>query len=183
MTPDNPAAKKCELLARLAAVRPMPDDATVTQEQLDERFTTEELVDLYFKGDRDFVGPLLDSVGYGDGFGGYSGISHFLYGVQDREFVLAEIAKRLQDGAPGPKMWALYCLAELHKSGQGEFSGEHDLIAGCLRGPDLVRREAAHCLGALDDPKSRVILGTLRDDPSDEVRDQAANWLDSAPPQ
>ncbi len=179
MTPDELAAEKSEMLGRLAALSPMPDDATVTQEQLDARYDITETIPLYFKGDRDFVGPLLDSVGYGDGFGGYSGISHFLYGVKDRDFVLAEIGKRLRNGTPASKMWSLYCLAELHKSGQDAFPGEHDLVRGCLtdKEHDLVRREAAHCLGALGDKRALELLETLLNDPCDEVKDCAAHWL------
>ncbi len=179
MTDAERQTLKIKLIKRLTIISPMPDDANVTQEQLDERFDITGTIHIYFLDDPDFVGPLLDSFGCGDGFGGYSSDSHYFYGLKERDFVLSEIGKRLQNGTPGSKMWSLYLLAELHKSGQEAIENEHELLRKCLKDKDhdLIRREAAHCLGALGDKFATEILKTATDDPCEEVKANAISWL------
>ena len=168
---------KQQLIEGLASLTPMPDDEEVTQEQLNEYAELCWSIARTMNKDPDFVSPLLDSFGYGDVNDAYASNSHYFFGLEDREFVLSEFAKRLQSGTDGSKMWSLYCLAEFHKAGQPEIENELELIQGCLIGPELVRDEAAHCLGALCVERADQILESLVNDSSERVRDRAAHWL------
>jgi HEAT repeat protein len=78
-------------------------------------------------------------------------------------------------------MWSLYILAEMHKSGQPEYEGELNAVEGCLRDRDLVRREAAGCLGAVGGRRAIAILKSMLDDPCDEVKSSVKNWLQDYP--
>lgn len=177
MTDEDMIVEKAKLMKRLEDISPMPDDATVTQKQLDQYHDIVEIIDLDFKRDVDFVAPILDSFGYGDGYGIYAPRSHYFCGLPDRDRVLSEITIRLRTGSDGSKMWSLYVLAEMHRAGQNAFPGEHDLIRSCLTDRDLVRGEVADCLGALGDRRSTDMLKLLLTDPCEQVKARAAYCL------
>src|SRR3954454_1656544 len=62
--------RKRDILAGLGRLGSLPDDATITQAQLDEFSDILAWIELA-PPDLDYIRPLLNTFGYGDGFGVY----------------------------------------------------------------------------------------------------------------
>src|SRR4051812_42031310 len=103
--------KKRDLLARLAALGPLPADDALTQEQLDEFSDVIARIELA-PPDPDHVRPLLGAFGYGDGFGLYiHGANAVL--KQDRSAVVGAALDTLETGREGPRQWAMETLRRM----------------------------------------------------------------------
>lgn len=112
--------KKRHLLARLARLGPLPDDAAVTQAQLDEFLDIVGLIDSgSTPPDPDYIRPLLDAFGYGDGYAGYT---HGAWALlkQDRAAVVEAALDTLETGGDGPRQWAMETLRRLRERDRGD---------------------------------------------------------------
>lgn len=171
-------AVKRELLGRLARLGPLPDDASVSQAHLDE---FGDVVDRMGTAppDRDYVRPLLDAFGYGDGFGLYTHGAHALL-RQDRDAVVGAALDTLEAGRDGPRQWAMEALRRLREGDRGNpppSAREVGLVEAALRGPALVADAAVLWAYWVGGPIGRRVLELGSRVATGEARERAADLL------
>lgn len=136
--------RKRELLARLARLGPLPDDATVTQAQLDEFLDIVDRIDSTTP-DPDYIRPLLNTFGSGDGYAGYT---HGAWALikQDRAAVVEAALDTLETGGDGPRQWAMETLRRLQEGGRGHPPSPRELrsVEAALTGPPLLADAAVY---------------------------------------
>src|SRR3954462_6148272 len=140
---DEP--KKRDLLARLAALGPLPADDALTQEQLDEFSDVIDAIDRA-PPDPDYVRPLLGAFGYGDGFALYVHGANALL-KQDRAAVVEAALDALETGRDGPRQWAMETLRRMREGDHGNplpSVREVRAVEAALRGPELVAYSAVY---------------------------------------
>jgi hypothetical protein len=153
--------RKQEILARLARLGPLPDDATVTQAQLDEFNEILARIDLA-PPDPDYIRPLLNAFGYGDGFALYVHGANALL-KQDRAAVVEAALDTLEAGRDGPRQWAMEALRRTREGDRGNpppSAREVRLVEAALRGPELVAVAAVYWAYWVEgnDPSGRRLL-------------------------
>jgi HEAT repeat protein len=160
-----------ELLSQLRKISPLPDDSSLSEELLT---TYEKIVNqLAQLRDPSAIQPLLESFGYGTGYGLYWTVVHFLeqFGHEQIDPLLISA---LQKGQPGTQMWAALML------GRSRNKAAIPQLAALLDSPkELVRASAVAALGAIDGMLARPYIERLRNDPSREVRAAAERVLKS----
>ena len=153
--------RKRDILACLARLGPLPDDATVTQEQLQEFGDLLAWIELA-PPDPDYVRPLLNAFGYGDGFGLYVHGANALL-KQDRGAVVAAALDTLEAGRDGPRQWAMETLRRMREGDRGippPSARELRAVEAALRGPELVAYSAVYWAYWVEDndPAGRQLL-------------------------
>ncbi len=151
-----------QLISQLRALSPMPEDELLTEEQVD---TYGRIIDelLQFKDPR-AIRPVLDSFGYGDGYGVYWAAVHFVESFNEAE-VLPHLIAAVQSPNPGSRMWAAALL------GWGRYKDAIPHLLALLKDPkDLVRAHAVVALGSIGDESCRKHIEQLRQDPSSDVQ-------------
>lgn len=138
--------QKRELLARLARLGPLPDDAKVTQSQLDEFFDIVCIIDTdSTPPDADYIRPVLNTFGSGDGYGGYT---HGAWALlkQDRVTVVEAALDTLETGGDGPRQWAMETLRRIREDGRGHPPSPRELrcVEAALTGPPLLAHAAVY---------------------------------------
>lgn len=139
---DDP---KHDILRRLAHLGPLPDDAAVSQAQLDE---FGEIIAAIEQAPPDlaYIRPLLDTFGYGAGFGLYVHGANALL-RQDRAAVVEAALDTLEAGRDGPWQWAMETLRRMREGDRGRpapSAREVRLVEAALRGPELVALSAVY---------------------------------------
>ena len=134
-----------ELIERLARLGPLPDDAAATQEQLDEFGGIIDGI-VAAPPDSDCIRPLLNTFGYGDGFGLYFHGANALL-KQDRDAVVAAALDALESVPEGPRRWAMETLRRMREKDRGDpppSEREVRLAEAALRGPEPVAEAAVY---------------------------------------
>jgi hypothetical protein len=168
---------KDELLARLRSLGPLPADAAVTQDQLDE---FGDVVDRIGAAPPDpaYVRPLLGAFGPGDGFGLYT---HGVWALlrQDRAAVAAAALDALADGPDGSRQWALTTLGRMREAGDHTppTTRELELVEGALLGSSLVAEAAVWYAYWLGGEEGRRLLGVAAREATGEARERAVELL------
>ena len=172
--------RKHDLLARLARLGPLPDDATITQAQLDEFFDIVCTIDTRSTPpDPDYIRPVLNTFGYGDGFAGYT---HGVWALmkQDRDAVVAAALDALETAPDGPRMWALETLRRRREGDHNHFdpsAREVRLVEAALRGPPLVADAAVHWAYWIGGVSGRRLLELAARVATGDARARAAEHL------
>ena len=151
--------KKRDLLARLARLGPLPDDAAVTQAQLDEFFDIVDGIDST-RPDPAYIRPLLNTFGYGDGFAGYS---HGVWALlkQDHAAVVEVAMDTLETGGDGPRLWAMETLRRLREGDRGNpqpSPRELRCVEAALTGPPLLAEAAVYWAYWVDGAEGQRLL-------------------------
>lgn len=164
-----------ELLAQLKQLSPMPDDQSITQEQID---AYAEVIDqLYYalREDNDprAIQPLIDSFGYIDGFGVYQTTLTILGRFSDNQ-LMPHLLESVQHGERGSRAWSALML------GHTEDRAVVPYLLPLLNDPEeYVRGNAAIALGNIGDPSTLQAIEKLKDDPSLEVREATDSALEA----
>ena len=171
-------AVKPELLDRLGRLGPMPDDAAATQGQLDE---FGDIIDRIGTAapDPDYIRPLLNTFGYGDGFGLYGHGANALL-KQDRVAVVEVALHTLETSLGGPQQWAMETLRRMREKDRGNpapSAREVRLAEDALRGPALVAEAAVYWAYWVGGPVGRRVLGLGSRVATGEARALAAELL------
>ena len=169
---------KRELLSRLECLGTLPDDAAVTQAQLDEFGDIIERVRVFAPPDPDFILPLLSAFGSGDGFGLYThGVSALL--TQDHTAVVAAALDTLESAADGPRQWALETLRQMREGGHPALTTPREvrLVEGAMRGPPLIAHAAVYWAYWLGGSEGRRLLELGSRVAEGEARARAAELL------
>lgn len=140
----------------------MPDDDAVSQELLDTYYQIISELEPY--NDPEIIQPIINSFGYGLGYGLYQTARGIL-----EKFSLEQLENALifalNNGERGSRMWAANTL--------GLFRCERAIPYLRLRLNDpeeYVRSEAVSALGRMLDPESRELIEKMKNDSSKEVR-------------
>lgn len=152
--------KKRMLLDRLARLGPLPNDDTITQAQLDEFGEIIDRIGSSVPPDPDYIRPLLDAFGYGDGFALYVHGANALL-RQDRDSVVEAALDTLEAGRDGPRQWAMETLRRMREGDRGNpppSDREVRLVEAALRGPELVAESAVYWAYWVDGPVGRRVL-------------------------
>ena len=162
-----------ELLTQLKAKSPMPDDDSLTKEQIEEYGAiADELEQVLAKNeDPRVIEPLINSFGYGDGYGTYW-TPHRLLLKFDKVQLRPYLLDAVQHGERGVRQWAAYTLGVLEDKEAVPY-----LIALLNDPEDNVRLDAVQALAMIADPTTRPAIERLESDPSEEVRDVARDVL------
>ena len=151
-----------ELLSRLKQLSPLPNGDSLSEQIL---VAYEEIINALDQfRDPQVIQPLIESVGYGTGYGLYWRVVHLLeqFAREQRDLVLISA---LQHPEPGSRMWAAIMV------GRSRNKRAIPYLVALLRAPEeLVRSHAVSALAAIGDPLMREHVEHLRDDPSREVR-------------
>lgn len=171
---------KSDLLDRLARLGPLPDDAAVTQSQLDEFGDIIERIGTA-PPDPDYVRPLLGAFGYGDGFGLYAHGANALL-RQNRDAVVGAALDALESGRDGPRQWAMETLRRMREADRGNpapSAREVRAAEVALRGPELVALSAVYWAYWVEgnDPSGRRLLELAAQVSPGEARARAAELL------
>jgi hypothetical protein len=169
---------KRDLLGRLARLGPLPNDAAVTQEQLDEFFDVILLIDLA-PPDTDYIQLLLATFGYGDDFGGYVHGANALL-RQDRDAVIEAALEALDSGRDGSRQWAMETFRRMQERYHGNpppSAREVRLAEAALRGPSLVAEAAVWWGYWVDGPVGRRVLELGSNEATGEARALAKELL------
>ena len=172
--------QKRELLARLARLGPLPDDAKVTQSQLNEFFDIVCIIDTdSTPPDADYIRPVLNTFGYGDGFGGYT---HGAWALlkQDRAAVVEAALDTLETGGDGPRLWAMETLRRLRQRDGGNpppSPRELRCVEAALTGPPLVAEAAVSWAYWVSGPEGRRTLELASRVATGEASGRAAKLL------
>ena len=156
-----------ELVAELQQLSPMPDDDSVTQEQLDAYKRVIYELDDVLEQDRDprAIQPLIASLGYIDGFGLYQTTIGALAKFDDEQ-VMPHLLEAVQHGERGSRAWAALLL------GHTKDRAVVPYLLPLLNDPEVhVRAHTALALSNIGDPSTRRALEQLQNDPSLDVRD------------
>jgi hypothetical protein len=172
--------RKPDILAGLARLGPLPDDATVTQAQLDEFSDTIAWIELA-PPDSDYIRPLLGTFGYGDGFGLYVHGANSLL-KQERAAVVEAALDTLETGRDGPRQWAMETLRRMREGDRGippPSAREVRLAEAALHGPELVALSAVYWAYwvADNDPAGRRLLELAARGAAGEAKARAAELL------
>ncbi len=136
---------KRDILARLARLGPLPDDAALAQAQLDE--FNEIIADIdYAPPDPDYIRPLLHAFGYGDGYALYVHGANALL-RQNRAALVEAALDTLETGRDGPRQWAMETLRRMREGDRGSpapSDREVRLVEAALCGPELVAESAVY---------------------------------------
>ena len=138
--------EKRELLDRLARLGPLPNDDAIAQAQLDEFGDIIDRIGAFVPPDPDYIRPLLNTFGYGDGFALYVHGANALL-KQEREAVVAAALDTLEAGRDGPRQWAMETLRRMREGDRGNpapSDREVRLVEAALRGPELVAESAVY---------------------------------------
>ena len=172
--------RKRDLLARLARLGPLPDDDAITQGQLSEFFDIVCTVDSdSTPPDPDYIRPILNTFGYGDGFAGYA---HGAWALlkQDRDAVVEAALDTLEAGRAGPRQWAMETLRRMREGDRGNpppSSREVRAAEAALRGPPLTAYSAVYWAYWVDGPVGRRVLELASRVATGEWRARAAELL------
>lgn len=140
------AEAKRGLLDRLARLGPLPNDDAIAQAQLDEFGDIIDRIQSFVPPDPDYIRPLLDTFGYGDGFALYVHGANALL-RQDRDAVVEAALDTLEAGRDGPRQWAMETLRRMREGDRGNpppSAREVRLVEAALRGPELVADSAVY---------------------------------------
>ena len=172
--------RKPDILAGLARLGPLPDDATITQAQLDEFSDIIGWVELA-PPDPDYIRPLLRTFGYG------YGVDLYVHGAnallkQDRAATVAAALDVLESGRDGPRQWAMETLRRLREGDRGNpppLPREVQAVEVALRGPELVAHSAVYWAYWVEDshPAGRRLLELAARVSPGEARVRAAELL------
>lgn len=170
--------RKPDILAGLARLGPLPDDATVTQAQLDG---FGEIIGWigFAPPDPDYVRPLLDTFGYGDGFGLYAHGADALL-KQDRGAVVEAALDALGTGRDGSRQWAMETLRRMREGDKGNpppSAREVGAAEAALRGPGLAADSAVYWAYWVGGPVGRRVLELGSRVATGEARVRAAELL------
>ena len=150
---------KRELLDRLGRLGPMPDDAAATQEQLEEFGDIIDHIGVA-PPEPDYIRPLLNAFGYGDGFGlNVHGATALL--KQDRDAVVEAALDTLETGRDGPSQWAMETLRRMREKDRGNpapSTREVRLVEAAMCGPPLVACSAVYWAYWAGEPAGRRVL-------------------------
>lgn len=139
---DDP---KRDILGRLARLGPLPDDATVTQAQLDEFSDILARIERV-PPDLGYIRPVLNAFGYGRGFELYVHGANALL-RQDRAAVVEAALDTLEAGPDGPRQWAMETLRRMREGDRGNpppSPREIRSVEAAVRGPELVAESAVY---------------------------------------
>jgi hypothetical protein len=153
--------RKRDILTGLARLGALPDDATVTPAQLQEFSDILAWIELA-PPDPVYIRPLLDTFGYGDGFGLYMHGANALL-KQDRAAVVEAALDTLETGRDGPRQWAMETLRRMREGDHGNpppSAREVRAVEAALRGPELVAHSAVYWAYWVkdNDPAGRRLL-------------------------
>jgi hypothetical protein len=167
-----------DLLARLSAISPMPDDGNPEQTvPLLQEY--EELIrqigDVVAQGDEPdpaLMVPLIHSFGYGSGFGLYWATLHLLEGFPADQLRPA-LRTALVTAEHGARMWSAFML--------GPHRDHRDVpaLVTALNDPaEEVRLNALMALAMIGDVSARPAMAELLEDPSARIRKAARKYVD-----
>jgi hypothetical protein len=151
-----------EILSQLKKIAPLPDDESLSEEILGmyEKIINE----LSSFQDSRTIQPLINSFGYGTGYGTYWSVVHLLERF-DHEQLDPLLISALQHAEPGPRMWAALIL------GRSRNRAAIPFLIPLLNAPEeLVRSHAVSALRMMGEPSTREYIERLRNDSSREVR-------------
>jgi hypothetical protein len=169
---------KSNLLARLTDLGPLPEDAALTQEQLDEFGDIISRIDLA-SPDPDYVRPLLGAFGYGDGFGLYAHGANALL-KQERGAVVDAALDAIEGGRDGTRQWAMEVLRRMRESDRGNpppSAREVQVAEAALRGPPLLAVAAVYWAYWVESSDGRRVLELASHVAAGEARQLAAELL------
>jgi HEAT repeat protein len=150
-----------ELIKRLQALSPMPNDRELTEKQLGEYHQI--VYELAQLEDIRCIRPLIESFGYGNGNGVYWEVVHLLerFAIEETDPLLLDA---LQSENPGTRQWSALML------GRSENQLAIPRLLQLLDDhKELVRAEAVVALGRFHKDEIKGQLLKLMDDPSKEV--------------
>jgi HEAT repeat protein len=166
-------AKVDDLITALRAISPMPDDDDIdalTEEILIKyESIVKELGELQ---DPKAIVPLINSFGYGEGFGLYRSTLYYLEKF-DLGLLYPQLIDAVRTGEKGPRMWTTFMLGRIRNP-----EAVDDLIALLQDDYELVRANAAMALGMIRDKKAKPHLEACKNDVSEEVKLTALEALD-----
>jgi hypothetical protein len=171
---------KRDILTRLTHLGPLPTDTAVSQAQLDEFSDIIAQIELA-PPDPDYIRPLLDTFGYGDGFGLYIHGANALL-RQERAAVVEATLDTLEAGRDGPRQWAMETLRRMREGDHGRpapSAREVRLVEAALRGPELVALSAVYWAYWVEgnDPSGRRLLELGSRVATGEAKARAAELL------
>lgn len=172
--------KKRHLLALLARLGPLPGDAAVTQAQLDEFFDIVGSIDSdSTPPDPDYIRPLLNAFGHGDGYGGYT---HGAWALlkQDRAALVEAALDTLETGGEGPRLWAMETLQRVQELGNGTTSPssrELRCVEAALTGSPLLAKAAVYWAYWVGGDEGQRLLEFAARVATGEARQRAAELL------
>ena len=139
-----------EALAFLEAHQPMPDDADLSKELIEQYDEVRKF--LLQNPDERCIGPLLASFGDGDGFGVYQLVEDVL-----KQFDESKVVPHLKQGLQSPIRSVRYWNAEISANfPSGELVAD---LSALLRDPDQdVRAAAVIALGQIKSVASKSVL-------------------------
>ncbi len=170
--------KMSELIARLEALTPMPDDDSpeLTASRLAEYEAVIGQIEAVARQthplDPRLIEPLIASFGYGDAFGLYWATLHLLEEFPS-ELLRPALCAALQTGKPGARMWCAYML--------GVQRNRHDVpvLVRALHDPmSEVRYYALMALAMIGDASATVEMKNLLHDPARKVQKAARKYID-----
>lgn len=172
--------RNCDILDGLARLGPLPDDAAITQAQLDAFSDIIAWIELA-PPDPSYIRPLLNAFGYGDGFGLYLHGANALL-EQDRAAVVEAALDTLEGGCDGPRQWAMETLRRMRLGDRGHpppSDREVRAVEAALRGPELVAVSAVYWAYWVEDhvPAGRRLLESAARDAPGEAKARAAELL------
>jgi hypothetical protein len=151
-----------ELLSRLERLTPMPEDALLTENMLKEY--DEVVTELEQFHDPRCLRPLIESFGYGQGFGIYWRTLHLIE-KYDSQLVTKALTAALEHPNPGVRMWAVNILRRYR------YEGAVASLAALLQDEaELVRAATVSALDAIVGEDIHPMLEQMQNDPSMEVR-------------
>lgn len=152
------------LLSELRNMSPMPEDSALTEEHL-KRYDA-IMNELYNHLDPSIVQPVLESLGYGLGFGVYWNVVTLLERFE-WDYLKPALITALESDNPGTRMWAALILGR-----QGEEMREAipPLLSLLDDSHPLVRSHAVTALNAIAGRSVRQYIEPLKNDPAHEVR-------------
>lgn len=156
------------LVGRLANISPMPPDEEVSEESLIEyEDVIHSLEQHQNRLDDDSLQVVVDSFGYGTGFGLYWSTVSLLEGT-DYQRLVPILIKATAQKNPGIRMWAAILLGRTRDKTYTQYISK-------LLGDEmtLVRLYALIALGLLSDESVKERVKEMLKDPSDEVRSRA----------
>lgn len=163
--------KLSSLLQQINALSPLPSDEEISEEQL-EAFAG-ILGDLRLLRDDRCISPLMQSLGYGTGYGLYWEVLHFLE-TFDHSTLRAHVIANLQNTNPGTRMWCVLILGRMRNH------NDLSLVLPLLTDQEeLVRLHAVSAVVMVAGEDAKKHLSLLINDPSLEVRKAISKLLNA----